>query len=326
MENDLGRRLLDELDYDTGQMRKNRFKASRTTPATTLHTRVRPCSTAPSTAAGLVTCEGIRPHQRAGRAAAPGRPAHSICHGRTAVCASAVEPPRAIPAVCRLSARTRDVSVIVSWPIKAIQLSSVMAAATLGYGTDRVLPHEEGLLMIPRFHSYVNESLEEYLRDRLNLPLDFDQLNVKHVAVVAAASSEDFAATGHLLSLLSVLPTPADDEFWRALWDASGDAYLLPANLKHLVLRALDGDAAGLAGQIMSAFEAMNPTNRAAVADLVGDTLASGIDLSFSKQLIGGLWLSDLERTAWRVLLATYTPTKSAEQAQNDLREAWKDA
>jgi hypothetical protein len=220
--------------------------------------------------------------------------------------------------------------VIVSRPIATIQLSSLLAAVRLERGTGRRRsPHEEGLLMIPRFRSYANESLEEYLRDRLNLPLEFDQLTVKHVAdiaLVAASDAEDFAATGHLLSLLSVLPNPTDDEFWRALWNASGDAYLLPANLKHLVLRAVDGDAAGLAGQIMSAFEAMNPTDRAAVADLVGDTLASSIALTFNKQLIGGLWLSDLERTAWRVLLATYTPTKSVEQAQSDLHEAWKDA
>jgi hypothetical protein len=105
--------------------------------------------------------------------------------------------------------------------------------------------------MIPRFSGHTNESLEVYLRDRLNLPLDFDKLSVKHaadVAVVGAASSEKFVATGHLLTLLSALPTPTDDQndFWNALWTASGDAYLLPGNFKHLVLRALDGDAAGL--------------------------------------------------------------------------------
>jgi hypothetical protein len=41
VENDLGRRLLDEPGYDTGQMRKNRFRASRTTPATTCRTNRR---------------------------------------------------------------------------------------------------------------------------------------------------------------------------------------------------------------------------------------------------------------------------------------------
>ncbi|MGP3928316.1 hypothetical protein [Streptomyces sp. 8N616] len=56
----------------------------------------------------------------------------------------------------------------------------------------------------------------------------------------------------------------------------------------------------------------------------MGDTLASTIDLTFNKKLIGGLWLSDLERTAWRVLLASYAPAKSAEQARSDFREAWK--
>jgi hypothetical protein len=120
-------------------------------------------------------------------------------------------------------------------------------------------------------------------------------------------------------------PSPRNqDDFWKALWDASGDACLLPANLAPLVLRALGGDAAGLAGQIMSAFETMTPTHRAAVAELVGDTLASSIGLTFNNQLIGGLWLSDLERTAWRVLLATYTPARSAEQARRDFRESWK--
>lgn len=63
---------------------------------------------------------------------------------------------------------------------------------------------------------------------------------------------------------------------------------------------------------------------RSTTWSVVGDTLGSTIDLTFNKRLIGDLWLADLERTAWRVLLAAYTPAD--EQTRADFREGWENA
>ncbi|MDN3268947.1 hypothetical protein [Streptomyces sp. MA15] len=123
----------------------------------------------------------------------------------------------------------------------------------------------------------------------------------------AAAHSDGYAATGHLLGLLAALPAPtaAGERFWSDLWRSSGTAYLLPVNIKDSVLRSLAGEGTGLARQILSAVDEMPPPQRFAAGEVIGQALVESDHLPDLKtQVIGELWLRDLELTAWRVLHA----------------------
>ncbi|MCX5130006.1 hypothetical protein [Streptomyces sp. NBC_00347] len=88
---------------------------------------------------------------------------------------------------------------------------------------------------------------------------------VANVALLAMAHSDAYAATAHLVSLLGGLPVPSEEsnDFWFRLWTASGSAIFMPANIRSQVLRALNGDGAGLAYQLLSAFEEMDQKQRA---------------------------------------------------------------
>lgn len=176
------------------------------------------------------------------------------------------------------------------------------------------------------------EALADLLRHDLNLPADFaaSNLTVEHIAQVAtlaAAQTTGHAATGHLLELIAALPIPTGDNppFWRDLWRTADTAYLLPANIKHLVLRALGGDGAGLAGQLLDAFNEITPERREAVAQLIGEALAESSDIGGSKHTkrYGELWLRDVELTAWRVLYAARRGQAGPEE-RDAFREAWK--
>ncbi|MET7766678.1 hypothetical protein ABZS71_33575 [Streptomyces sp. NPDC005393] len=152
--------------------------------------------------------------------------------------------------------------------------------------------------MLPEVRSHVSAALAHQLEHQLALAsrLEASHLDVKGVAgiaVVAAAHSDGYAATGHLLGLLAALPAPtkAGERFWSDLWRSSGTAYLLPGNIKALVLRSLAGEGTPLARQILSAVDEMTPPQRVAAGEVIG-------------QVIGELWLRDLELTAWRVLHA----------------------
>ncbi|MFZ3555043.1 MULTISPECIES: hypothetical protein [unclassified Streptomyces] len=158
--------------------------------------------------------------------------------------------------------------------------------------------------------------------------MEVGQLDVERIsgiALVAAAHSSGYAAIGHLLGLLAALPSPteAGEGFWSELWRSSGTAYLLPANIKAEVLQSLAGDGTGLARQILSAVDEMTPPQRLAAGEVIGQALAESDHLPDLKtQVIGELWLRDLELTAWHVLHADRRSDDSAGRAA--FLEAWK--
>ncbi|MEU2334646.1 hypothetical protein ABZ608_13745 [Streptomyces sp. NPDC013172] len=166
--------------------------------------------------------------------------------------------------------------------------------------------------MLPEVRPYVSSALADQLEHQLDLAphIEAAQLDVEGVAgvaVVAAAHSDGYAATGHLVGLLAALPAPtaAGEHFWSDLWRSSGTAYLLPVNIKDAVLRSLAGEGAALARQILSAVDEMTPPQRVAAGEVIGQALVESDHLPDLKtQVIGELWLRDLELTAWRVLHA----------------------
>lgn len=101
--------------------------------------------------------------------------------------------------------------------------------------------------MLPEVRPHVSTALaDQLLEHQLHLAphLEAGRLDVEGVAgiaAVAAAHSDGYAATGHLLGLLAALPAPteAGERFWSDLWRSSGTAYLLPVNMKAQVLRSL---------------------------------------------------------------------------------------
>ncbi|MEU6543208.1 hypothetical protein [Streptomyces sp. NPDC046859] len=166
--------------------------------------------------------------------------------------------------------------------------------------------------MLPEVRPHVSTALADQLEHQLDLAphLEAGRLDVEGVAgvaVVAAAHSDGYAATGHLLGLLAALPAPtaAGERFWSALWKSSGTAYLLPVNIRDSVLRSLAGEGAALARQVLSAVDEMTPSQRFAAGEVIGQALVESDHLPDLKtQVIGELWLRDLELTAWRVLHA----------------------
>ncbi|MFF8532967.1 hypothetical protein ACF07B_13570 [Streptomyces sp. NPDC015532] len=166
--------------------------------------------------------------------------------------------------------------------------------------------------MLPEVSPHLSGPLADQLEHQLGLAPqreagDLDVQRVAGIAVVAAAHSDEYAATGHLLGLLAALPAPtkAGERFWSELWRTSGTAYLLPANIKTAVLRSLAGEGIVLARQILSAVDEMTPPQRVAAGEVIGQALAESDHFPDLKtQVIGELWLRDLELTAWRVLHA----------------------
>ncbi|MFE7752602.1 hypothetical protein [Streptomyces sp. NPDC057428] len=166
--------------------------------------------------------------------------------------------------------------------------------------------------MLPEVRTHVSSTLARQLEHQLGLTphLDAGSLDMEGVvgiAVLAAAHSDGYAATSHLLGLLAALPAPtkAGERFWSDLWRSSGTAYLLPVNIKAPVLRSLAGGGTDLARQILSAVDEMTPPQRIAAGEVIGQALAESDHLPDLKtQVIGELWLRDLELTAWRILHA----------------------
>jgi hypothetical protein len=74
---------------------------------------------------------------------------------------------------------------------------------------------------------------------------------------------------------LAALPAPAGagERFWAELWRSSGTAYLLPANIKALVLRSLTGEGTALTRQILSALDQMTPPQHVAAGEVIGQAL-----------------------------------------------------
>ncbi|MFI5679884.1 hypothetical protein [Streptomyces cellulosae] len=136
-------------------------------------------------------------------------------------------------------------------------------------------------------------------------PLDVER--VARIAVVAAAHSDGCAATGQLLGLPAALPAPtkAGERFRSDLWRSSGTAYLLPVIIRAPVLRSLAGEGTALARQVLSAVDEMTPPQRVAAGEVIGQALVESDHLpDLTSQVIGELWLRDLELTTWRVLHA----------------------
>ncbi|MFE4751438.1 hypothetical protein ACFRIB_14390 [Streptomyces mirabilis] len=166
--------------------------------------------------------------------------------------------------------------------------------------------------MLPEVRPHLSDPLAHQLEHQLGLARqreagDLDVQCVAGIAVVAAAHSDGYAATGHLLGLLAALPAPteAGERFRSELWRSSGTAYLLPANVKASVLRSLAGEGIELARHILSAVDEMTPPQRVAAGEVIGQALAESDHFPDLKtQVIGELWLRDLELTAWRVLHA----------------------
>ncbi|MFF6877476.1 hypothetical protein ACFY9S_19475 [Streptomyces sp. NPDC012474] len=71
------------------------------------------------------------------------------------------------------------------------------------------------------------------------------------------------------------------------------------------MLRSLAGEGTALARQVLSAVDEMTPPQRVAAGEVIGQALVESDHLPDLKtQVIGELWLRDLELTAWRVLHA----------------------
>ncbi|WP_307679889.1 hypothetical protein [Streptomyces sp. V4I2] len=175
------------------------------------------------------------------------------------------------------------------------------------------------------------ESLGDYLYRHLNLPLDFEgPFTVKHladVAVLATAHSAGYAATQHMVSLMAGIPVPTErnDEregFWFKFWQASGTAYFMPANMKHSVVAALDGDGTSLADRFLTGLSEMSPEQWAATASVVGTALEGRLSPLKEPERNGELWLRDVQLTAWRVLYADHAPLGWEERMA--FREEWK--
>ncbi|MFF4741257.1 hypothetical protein ACFY2W_36050 [Streptomyces sp. NPDC001262] len=174
------------------------------------------------------------------------------------------------------------------------------------------------------------ESLAAFLRQHLNLPLDFEAAGltverIADIAVLAVSHAEGYAATAHLASLVAGLPIPVDKphDFWFQLWQASGSAIFMPPNIKHQVLRALQGDGDGLADQMLTAVSGMSAEQRSAAAVVIGQGLEGERHVTgYSVELLGELWLRDIEMTAWRVLYAS--SQRPTWEAQAKFREGWK--
>ncbi|MET7503244.1 hypothetical protein [Streptomyces microflavus] len=186
--------------------------------------------------------------------------------------------------------------------------------------------------MLPEVRPHVSTPLTDQLEHQLGPASDLGtcQLDVAHVAgiaVVAAAHSGGYAAIGHLLGLLAALPAPtqAGERFWSDLWRSSGSAYLLPVTIKAAVLQSLTGEGTALARQILSAVDEMTPPQRVAAAEVIGQALVESDHLPDLKtQVIGELWLRDLELTAWHVLHADRRSDDPA--GRKAFLEAWSNA
>lgn len=197
--------------------------------------------------------------------------------------------------------------------------------------------NELGELVIVRLHLDENDELTQHLTRRLNTPLDWPEdggLNVEHVAKIAAATACDVsynqAANGHLVALFAALPlpgTPEGREFWRSLWDASGDAALNidPANAGGPFFdRLINGNEGGIASRVLSFLEGLNDQQRDAAAELIGDALGKSA-FGAGGRYLGKLWLRDAETTAWHVLLASRR-THETEDDRKRFLEAWGNA
>jgi hypothetical protein len=179
------------------------------------------------------------------------------------------------------------------------------------------------------------DELEQHLKQRLNLPLDWPEdgsLTVSDVAKVASAASCDTAfnqaANGHLIDLFAALPLPGTNEgrgFWKRIREAGGSAAMNidPANMSGPFFdRAHNGNEGAIAGRVMSFLQELTPTQRTAVAEVIGSVLDRST-IGVSGPYGGDLWLRDAEMSAWRVVLATRREFETTED-RSRFFEAWR--
>ncbi|MGP3691069.1 hypothetical protein ACTVZO_41455 [Streptomyces sp. IBSNAI002] len=176
-------------------------------------------------------------------------------------------------------------------------------------------------------------SLAAYLRQHLNLTPEFqvgglDVERIANIAMLAMAHSEEYSANAHLVSLVGGLPLPSDEphDFWFKLWQASGNPIFLPGNIRHQVLRSLQGDGKALADQLITALSEMSAPQRKAASTVIGEALEEAGMWGSSPDWLGDLWLQDVERTSWRILYARRENAENSLEAQEQFRAGWKNA
>ncbi|WP_406255321.1 hypothetical protein [Streptomyces chartreusis] len=181
------------------------------------------------------------------------------------------------------------------------------------------------------------DELEQHLAHKLNAPLNWPEgggLTIGHVADIAAATACDTtfsqAANGHLIDLFAALPLPGSTEgkaFWERIRDAGGSAAwnIVPANMGgHLFDRLQDGNESGVAYRVLSFLEGLTPSQRTAVAEVIGSVLDHGT-IGVTGRYGGELWLRDAEMSAWRVALASRREFETT-QDREQFFEAWRRA
>ncbi|MEW2083936.1 hypothetical protein [Streptomyces sp. NPDC005283] len=181
------------------------------------------------------------------------------------------------------------------------------------------------------------DELEQHLTQKLNLPLDWPEdggLTVSHVARIAAAATCDTAysqaANGHLIDLFAALPLPGTAEgqgFWKRIRDVGGSAAMTidPANMSGPFFGFLhDGNEGGIASRVLSFLEELTPSQRTALAEVIGSALDNGT-IGVSGRYGGELWLRDAEMSSWRVALASRRQFEKAEDRERFF-EAWSRA
>ncbi|MEU0162261.1 hypothetical protein ABZ154_26375 [Streptomyces sp. NPDC006261] len=107
------------------------------------------------------------------------------------------------------------------------------------------------------------------------------------------------------------------------LWTADADPVLLPGNLRHQLLRAVDGDGAALVDQLLQAITEMDGEQRTAAAVVIGEVISTDFLRGYEAGYVGELWLREVESTAWQVLYAYDSGTWEEHQ---EFLQAWKDA
>ncbi|MBT2895230.1 hypothetical protein HET64_00780, partial [Streptomyces sp. McG3] len=91
-------------------------------------------------------------------------------------------------------------------------------------------------------------------------------------------------------------------------------------NLRHQLLRAIDGDGTALADQLLHAVVEMSDNQRTAAAEVIGKECLHGYEAGY----VGELRLREAESAVWQILYA-YSGRSTWDDQQEFLR-AWKDA
>ncbi|WP_405392431.1 hypothetical protein OG596_34245 [Streptomyces sp. NBC_01102] len=183
-------------------------------------------------------------------------------------------------------------------------------------------------LLVPRV--YQPDSFAQLLERRLNLTPGFeagrlDAEQVANLALLTVAQAPAYAGTARLVALMRSLPVPSEEpqDFWFKLWTAADDPVLLPGNLRHQLLRAVDGDGAALADQLLHAIAEMDGERRTAAAVVIGEAISTDFLRGYEAGYVGELWLREVESAAWQVLYAYDSGTWEEHQ---EFLQAWKEA